>query len=186
MNIPKIIFRNSAIFDSKLLRDQNWKRPEQEKIDAFVSKIKSEWELVGDKILEEMSLVTKLPWQEEDITCYVTYGVNSFSHPLTINMVSTIHDITHELIHCILSPLEKQAIFKQNWSRLMGQYDRETNSCKTHIAVHAVHAHILEKIFGLETLKEIGKSDSPDYKESWEIVYRDGYENIIAELTKGL
>ena len=153
MNIPKIIFRSSRVFDAKLIRDPNLARPAQEKFDSFFEKIKLGWHEKGSQILEEVSLVTKLVWHEEDTTCYVTWGVNPFSDPLTINLISDIHNITHELIHRILSQRgNNPPVFHQNWDALMQKYKEETQLCRTHVVVHAVHSVRYKKLFGEEAL----------------------------------
>lgn len=189
MDIPKITFRSSRVFDVKLIRDPKWERPAKEKFDAFFDKIKSEWNQKGSEILEEMSLITKLAWHEKDTTCYVTWGVNPFSDPLTINLVSDIHVLTHELIHRILSQRgNNPAVFHENWNALMEKYADETQLCRTHVGVHAIHTHLYKKLFNDNALEENIKKSEPysDYKKAWEIVQRDGYENIIAGLMKGL
>lgn len=192
MNLPEINFRASYVYDGHLKRDPKWERPAQEKFDAFFECIKSDWEKHGTEILEEISKITKLMWHEKDTTCYVTWGINPYSDPLTLNLTSNFHVLTHELIHRILSQRKNNPDqFHQNWESLFGKegkYKDETQLCRVHIGVHAIHTAIYKKLFSDTELQANIKFSEPyeDYRRSWKIVARDGYENIIAELTKGL
>lgn len=149
------------------------------------------WAKEGKKILQELQYVVKLKWSEPYIICYITWGVYPYSNPLTLNITTSptrfIEFLTHELIHRLLS-LQNDSVKKgKNWARLMKKYKKYPRLTKTHIIVHAVHEHIIRKFYGeakLETEKKSVKHR--DYILSWRIVERDGYKNIIKELTRGL
>lgn len=188
MKLPKIIFRRSWLYDNALVREPNWKKPEEEFMKKHFQKIQDDWRPFETKILKAISSTTKLSWNEKEIVVYFTYGVIPYSDPLTINPVSNIHTITHELIHRIISePPENSKRINDNWNLLMDKYKSETQKCRTHIVIHAIHLAILKKHFDDKTIqKEMAQVKHPDYVRSWEIVKRDGYKAIISKLTKGL
>lgn len=185
--MPKLILRRSWLYDQALARKRGYKMPSDRVLDVCVQKLGKEWVRYGEKVLKEISRITKLDWQEKEIVCYVTAGVIPYSDPLTLNLRSDIDTLTHELIHRILSEPENWKRIKSNWIRLMKKYRNETQKTKTHIIVHAIHATILKKLFGEKRLEKAKKTvrDSK-YIRSWTIVDADGYGNIVKELTKGL
>ena len=197
--IPKIIFHRSKIYDRQLKRTSEFELPPAESV--FRSRIKEyreAWDKEGHKILEELESVTKLKWHENEIICYVTWGIYPYSDPLTINVSRypksvkdgpeiTMDILTHELIHRMLSHPLRFPKIKENWEKLMKKYPECSRVTKAHIAVHAVHEHVLRKFYGKERLlREMQDVKDPNYVLSWEIVKRDGYQNIIRELTAGL
>ena len=187
MNHPKLIFRRSWLYDNALAREPNWKKPEESFMRKHFQKIQDEWKLIEAKMLRAVSSTTKLPWNEKEIVVYFTYGVVPYSDPLTINPVSTIHTITHELIHCIISEPENWGKIEKNWESLVAEYKGENQKCKTHIVIHAIHLAILKQHFDNKTIQEeMIQVKHPDYIRSWEIVKRDDYENIVSKLVKGL
>lgn len=50
-----------------------------------------------------------------------------------------------------------------------------------HVPVHAIHKRIFMKYFGKERLRREMEalSSLPEYKKAWDIVGKEGYENII-------
>ena len=147
MELPKIIFRRSEVYDEALAREPNWQKPEEELKNFFI-KIQEEWEKVGDKIPKEISETVKLPWNEKEIVVYVTYGVIPFSDPLTINSSACdIHTITHELIHRIMSELENWDTFESKWKQYIDKYKNESQTVQYETAVNAVHTKIIKKLF---------------------------------------
>ena len=183
--MPKLIFRRSWLYDRALARKRGYKMPTDEVLDVHLQKIEREWVRYGGKILKEIARVIKLNWHEKEIVCYITAGVIPYSDPLTLNPRSDIDTLTHELIHRILSEPENWKRIKSNWKRLMKKYRSESQKTKTHIVIHAIHAIILKKLFGDKRLRREKKAvNDPKYIRSWKIVDRDGYKNIIRELTR--
>lgn len=147
---------------------------------------------MGNKILRELSKVTKLRWYEREIICYITAGIVSFSDPLTLSLKKDVDHmldvLTHELIHRLLSEEKNWQKIHRNWKRLMSEYKKEEQKVRTHIVIHAIHAHIFKKFFGanrfageLQNVRDSGKSA---YIRAWGIVKRDGYKEIINYLTR--
>jgi len=185
--IPEVIFRRSWLYDQALARKRSFKMPSDDVLKSQVKKLEEVWEKDGGKILKEIAKVTKSPWHEKEIVCYVTSGVIPYSDPLTLNLSSGVDTLTHELIHRILSEPENKKRLQGNWRKLMAKYEKEPPKTKTHIVVHAIHAAILLGLYGEKRLKKTKAAiQEPRYIRSWEIVDRDGYGYILKELTKSL
>ena len=192
--LPKIIFRHSWIYDrtiERLSAKKKRKAPAKNRFQKHIKNLSKEWGKIGNKILKELSKVAKLRWRDKEIRVYVTDGVVPFSDPLTLNLRSSIHTLTHELIHVILSQRQNGRQFQKNWDYLMNKYKKEIpkagGNLRGHIIVHAIHWHIMDKFFDKRTLqKEMKSVKHPDYLRSWEIVKKDGYKQIIKDLTRGL
>lgn len=155
------------------------------------SKLQDLWKKDGHKILEELERITKLNWKHKEITCYVADGVVPYSDPVTISnredAATMLDTLTHELVHVILSEPKNWEKIKKNWDFLMEKYRDESELTREHIPVHAVHKALMLNLFGKERVAhEMGVVKHPSYKRSWEIVEKDGYQNIIKDLTKGL
>jgi hypothetical protein len=183
MNLPKIIFRRSWVYDQALARPENWEKPE-EHLEGLVVKLQNDWEEWGDKILREISEILKLSWHEKEIVAYVSYGVIPFSDPLTLNTGSDIHTVTHELIHRIMIESENWPTFGPKWKRYWDKYSYESETFRYETAVHAVHLKVMKKLFDYSVIeKEIGTVKDPEYVKSWDFIKENGPETIIKELT---
>ncbi len=189
----RIIFKYSWIYD------QQWKKwiklydtkiedyPSTEEVLSYIDNIKGIWQKDEKRILEEISRFTKLKWGDRDILCYIVGNCIPFSDPLTMGTnydepSDFVDMLTHELIHEILDEADKSC-----WEYIYRKYKKESQKVKNHIPVHAVHSHVLLTLFGKERLEKSIKflDRLPDYKRSWDIVLRDGYENIIENFLKG-
>ena len=75
---------------------------------------------------------------------------------------------------------------QEGWDYFFRKYKNETLNTKIHIQVHAIHSHIYLKFFNKKRLERDVKliSHLKDYKRAWEIVQKEGYENIIKEFAK--
>lgn len=184
MKLPKIIFRRSWLYDSALARRQEFKNPDEKKLQKAFTKIQKDWKVHEALLLKEISKVTKLKWNEKEIVIYFSYGIFPYSDPLTINPRSDIHVITHELIHRILSEDENWLKIKKRWGKFMSKYKKEDKACKVHIIIHAVHMEIMSKLFDDKVIKKeiLSTAHNLPYARSWEIVQQDGYKNIVKEL----
>jgi hypothetical protein len=189
--LPEIVFRNSWIYDMMLkpLWPKKFKRPTEKVYDKVIKELEIEWKKTGRRILKELAAVTKLKWHEKEIVAYITVGVYPFSDPLTLNLYGdTQHRIdvlTHELVHRILSDRRNWPKYQKNWNKIIAKYKNEAPNTKHHIVIHAIHEHILRKFYDENRLdKETKSVKDTDYKKSWQIVKKEGYKNIIANLTK--
>ena len=189
---PKIEFRRSYIYDHNLkpLRSKDYVFPSDKILNTQIKKLEKLWAKDGSKILIEIAKVLKLRWTQKNTTCYVTAGVYAFSDPLTIsynkNTNSMLDELTHEMIHRLWSEEKNWKTLTPNWQALQRKYKGISMTTRSHFPLLAVHKHILLKFYGKKRLEaEINSMIHSDYIKAWDIVNKDGYENIIKQLTKG-
>jgi hypothetical protein len=191
--VPKIIFQRSWIYDHVLepLRGVNFKMPSEKDIKQRVTNIERGWKMYGPKLLKEMARITRLSWHQKITTCYLVTGIKmAWSDPLTMNTRKdprgAIHTLTHEMIHRLFSEEENDKKIDQNWKTFLRKYPKEDILTKNHIFLQAVHEHLLRKFFNEQELKGVVAFDqkNPLYARSWEIVNKEGYQTILAQLTK--
>ena len=195
--IPKIEFRYSWVYDNRyreskklqdILKKQGKTYPSPEKIGKYIERIKQIWGRIEKKTLDKISRIYGLNWNEEKIKCYIVGFGRPFSDPLTMKLYNNKNDfidtLTHELMHQI--QIQNSEKTKKWWKYIGDKYKSETILTKNHILLHAVHWQLYLDLYNKNRLeKEIKISGSyPDYKKSWEIVKREGYENIINEFKK--
>lgn len=188
--LPKIIFRRSWLYDKALRHRRGFKMPSEEIFRRKISKLERIWEEKGKLILLEISKITKLRWQEKEITCYITAGIAPYSDPLTLTLYRDENDmfdtLTHELIHRIFSEPENWRYVKKNWARIAKKYKRESEIAKSHIVIHAIHMSILKKFFDEKRLARVMRFvTNREYIRSWEIVQKEGFRNLISDLIRG-
>ena len=198
--LPEIEFRYSFIYQEEihLPKTKDYNRTKWEKeANKFIQKLKKEWQK-HTKILGYMSSLTGLKWKENKIKCYVVMLSESgpISDPLTIPIKSKhknkifpldingfIDILTHELIHQLFLQNEKQ-INKYFDNIINKKYKKQPWNTRIHIPIHAIHKKIFDKFFGKKRLqKEIKNcSNYPEYKKAWDIVIKEGEDNIIKEM----
>ena len=190
--IPKIEFRSSFVYDNNFrdlkwikeyLRKQKKKYPLDKEIENYIKKIKPIWKKYEKDILSRIQKITGLKWRDKKILVYVVGICRPISDPLTIGIYKDkkvfIDTLAHELIHQIQFQNEKN--IGNWWKYVFNKYKKEPFKTKGHIFLYAVHWKLLLEIFNEKRLKENIKFDGPysDYKRAWEIVEKEGYENII-------
>lgn len=193
MLIPKIIFQYPWIYDQiwkgGLMNKKFRNYPSKKQILNYIKKIEKLWRKDEKKVLRALSRITHLKWKSKIINCYVVGRCIPFSDPLTIPVYKKYPDyfidvLIHELIH---------NLFVQNFERTKKtcqyfhrRYKKQPETTKIHILLHAIHSHIYLKFYTEERLKRDIKliSRLPDYRKSWQIVQKEGYENIIKEFVE--
>ena len=160
--------------------------PADEMFEVKLRELMDEWVRVGTRVLPAIAAAAKMPWHQEEIVCYLTYGVTPYSDPLTLNLRSTIGTLTHELIHRILSEPQNRELWNRMWAYVNERYKEESLKTKTHIIVHAIHAAVLKGLFGEERYQaeKNVSAHSPDYARAWAIIETEGYEQLLVALTK--
>ncbi len=115
--------------------------------------------------------------------------VRPFSDPLTLPSYYAkgrylVDKLTHELIHQIQIQNYDKIDLLYNWIRK--RYASEPIITQNHIVVHAIHSHIYLKFFNEARLKDDIKfcSKHYGYKRAWEIVQKEGHENLIKEFRR--
>lgn len=205
--IPKIEFRYSSIYDefNKKYLETYYKAykkpktkillkkyPSQKKLENYIKKIKPLWKNKEKKILTEIAKITGLKWREKKIRVYLVGKCIPFSDPLTMppykDKDEFIDTLTHELIHQIQMQADDK-LWKKWWAYIKQNYGKELRKTKSHILLHAVHWEIYLRLFNKRHLEENIKKSSRNepYRKAWEIVQKEGHENIIKkfkELTK--
>ncbi len=191
--LPKIEFTRSWIYDTRLARNKKSKMPKEKVLIDNTRKIEALWRKHEKAVLTEISKVLNIPWREKQINIYMSWGVGWFSKPLTLSTKGPLDKkhtkwlldtLVHELIHRIWSENKSYDMLRPRWERLMKKYNKETTNARIHIPVHAVHKHIYLNLFSEKDLRDEIKDmrKAKDYARSWEVVERDGYENIIRSL----
>jgi hypothetical protein len=202
---PKVEFKWSWIYEQEYhapgikSKEFNLEKYDKE-IKKFISKIKSEWEKVEEKVFLVLSKESGLSWKEEKIFCYVIKQSTFFpiSDPLTIPISLGDKDtftltskryidmLVHELIHNLLIQNEKES--DGYFEKVFNIYKKEKFNTVIHLLIHALHEKVMKSVFNEERLnEEIGATQCfPDYKRSWEIVLEKGSDKIIKEFKETL
>ncbi|MBD3208312.1 MAG: hypothetical protein GF370_02585 [Candidatus Nealsonbacteria bacterium] len=194
-NIPKIDFRYSSVYDKKWRRGEAGRKkegkeyPPKKRILDFVEKAEKEWRKDEKRVFSKISNLLELPWREEHIYCYVVGRCRPFPFPLTVPFFEEVRDftdvLTHELIHRFFVPEETKKKVRKAWKYSNKKYKRETRVTRMHILVYAIHSAIYLDLFGEERIqRNIKRAHRPGYKRAWEIVQKEGYEQIIQQFTQ--
>jgi len=209
MKVPKIEFTYSSIYDKvweNFIRISSKRKgyfyPPRRVILKYMQRVGRRWyqDDFGSQILVYMSRITKLKWSDNKIHCYLVGNCQPFSDPVTIplyykkpnhfDIERFINVLIHELIHQLLNQEDNPSRTKNAWKYFYKRYRGESESTKTHILVQAIHQAIYLKFFSekelkkdIEIAKQFTKKD-PVYARAWQIVEKDGYQNIIAEFRK--
>ncbi len=194
MNYPKIIFKYSWIYDQnwkewiKLYSKKKKKYPSIKKILNYIEKIEKLWKKEEKKVLTELSRISHIKWKEKSIICYVVGRCRPFSCPLTMPVYEKYPDyfidvLIHELIHNLF--MQDYEKIEKAWKYFQRKYKSESITTRCHIVLHALHSHIYLKFYGKKRLKrDIKALPIQDYRKSWEIVQKQGYQNIINEFVE--
>jgi hypothetical protein len=170
-------------------RQKNY--PSPKKVLNYLKKVEKLWQKEEKKVLQELSKITQLKWENRTIDCFVVGRCRPFSYPLTMPFYEKYPDyfvdvLTHELIHNLFIQNEKRT--EKAWRYFGEKYKKESIITKNHIVLHAIHSHIYLKFYNEKRLKRdinlIGFL--PDYKKAWQIVQKEGYKDIIKEFVKRL
>lgn len=193
---PKIIFRYSWIYDQiwqkgwlEKVRGKKEGYPPPGKILSYIKKVEKSWKKEEQKILRELAKVAHLTWKIEKIDCYVVGRCVPFSCPLTMPVYEKYPDyfidvLIHELIHNLF--IQNEEITEKAFQYFHKKYKKQSLHTRIHIPLQAIHSHIYYRFFNENRLKRDIKFINflPDYKKSWQIVQKEGYQNIINEFTK--
>jgi hypothetical protein len=194
-NYPKIIFKYSWIYDQiwkeGLLMKKKKSYPSPEKVLNYIKKIEKLWRKEEKKVFQELARVTHLRWKTKTIDCFVVGRCRPFSYPLTMPIYEKHPDyfidvLTHELIHNIF--IQNKEKTEKAFQYFHKKYKKQSLTTRIHIPLHAIHSHIYYKFFNENRLKRDIKFIGflRDYKKSWQIVEKEGYQNIISEFIKSI
>ncbi len=208
-NYPKIIFRYSFIYDlfwREVWLERNKKIKNhlfsKKKILNYIKKVERLWKKDEKKILRELSRISSLNWQEKIINCYIISIGISFSEPLTMSLTMPskkglpknikedyfIDILIHELIHRLLNQECNSKKFWKAYKFFQKKYSKDDWNTILHVMVFAIYWQIYLKLFNEKRLKQEIKTSSsfpdPSYRKAWQIVEKEGYQNIIKEFQK--
>jgi hypothetical protein len=196
-NYPKIIFIYSSVYDkfckeewSKRKSKSSKKYPSYKEILNYIKKIEKLWKKEEKKVLLELSTVSHLRWKEKSVICYIIGRHIPFSMPLTMPVYKKpygksyfIDVLIHELIHNLFWMNYDK--LKKSWVYIERKYKKESWATRCHIPLHALHTHIYLKFYNEKRLKRDIKSlPKKDYRRSWAIVQKEGYQKIINEFVR--
>jgi len=194
MKTPRVEFRTSTIYDAHWKRltkksDPKQRYPSRKTQVQFLKKLEKAWRPIEKKVLTEISKSTKMTWKPEVIVCYVVGRCRAFSEPLTLPVYFAPIDfavdvLTHELIHNIYRQNMRKSM--KAWNYVWKKYRRESDITRIHVPLHAAHHQIYLRLFNHKRLERDIKRSSKmkNYRKSWEIVQKEGPENIIKEFKK--
>ena len=202
--IPKVEFRYSSIYDEfhkgyletyyKAYKNPKTKKllnryPSPKKIENYINQVTPLWKKKEGKILSEIAKIMSLKWRHKIIRVYLVGKCIPFSDPLTMciyeNKNEFIDTLTHEMIHQIQMQADDGRWIKW-WLYLGKKYKGELRKTKSHILLHAVHWKVYLILFNKKHLDSNIKKSSRNesYRRSWEIVKKEGYQNIIDEFKR--
>lgn len=187
---PKVIFNRAApMYEAALVKyGKDYKMPDDSVYEAKIDALKKAWSEWGPRVLEQLALITKMPWEEADIRCYIVSGTKaSFSHPLTLKLYDTDEQMfdtfVHELIHRLLNTKSGPATIRDARKKFMEPYEDETKVVKNHIILHALHAELIVNLWGQNRLDRVlALVHSRDYIRAWDIVKELGRKEILKEV----
>lgn len=193
--VPKVIFRYSWIYD------ENWKKwiavykieksyLSSKQILKYSKEVEIIWNKDEKRVLSELAKISKLKWKAQIIKCYVVGKAIPFSDPLTLPVYKDkerfVDVLVHELIHQLFTQKGNLEKSRKAWSYFHKKYKNESVNTIIHIPLHAIYYKTYLKCFDEERAKRDMEimSKFKDYKRAWEIVQKEGYENIIKEFVK--
>jgi Zn-dependent peptidase ImmA (M78 family) len=187
--LPKIVIRQSKVYNVQLKEPENYNPLSFQQIENEINKLELLWSKYRTQILNEISKVTGLKWRESQINIYVTDKKSWFSIPLTISVVGMrnqilpsrrlLQVIIHELIHRIWAEQSNWKIISKKREKFLKKYEKEPEMVKAHILLMAILKHIYLELFSKEDLELDIRVSSFDYKRSWEIVQGSDYKELI-------
>lgn len=185
--LPIIEFRVSDIYNAVWPRPPKLQKPIPAKVwSARERKLKALWAKSGKEILSGISRITGLPWREDRIIVYLTWGVIPFSDPVTISLrrdiTSVFETLVHELIHRHLGPEENWRAIRKAWMQMRRQHSHEVPIAVTHIPIHAVHEILWRQLFPRRVQIIKTELKLPPYLRAWELVDEKGAEQVVKEI----
>lgn len=202
--IPKVVFDYCWVYDDHWkevwYNEKLWKKtkmkkqyPSEKVIRQYIKKVEKLWRKDEKKILAELSKISGLKWKYKEITCFVVGRCRPFSHPLTIPIYKKhpnafIDTLIHEMIHQLFIQPGNLKRSRKVWEYFNRKYKNQHFITIIHIPLHAMYFHIFLKFYNDKRLnKDIEWSVAfPSYKRSWDIVQKEGYQNIVKEFRKRL
>lgn len=202
--VPRIEFRWSWVYDetyhSHTIKSEEFDYEScMGKMKKFIAEIEKIWRPLENDILERISDITGLKWEENKVFCYLIKrsSLQPISDPLTIpiefesdgdvfslSSPRFVDMFIHELIHNLF--VQNDSAMDKYFEEVFNLYPDEEFNTAIHLLVHAVHKKIFDEFFDPERLEEEFESCKyyPPYNRSWEIVKEKGEDEIIREFKR--
>lgn len=170
-----INFKFSHIYQSYLSKTEPLSNAEMA---GHIKGINEFWNANHISIEASLKEITGLTFKEKKIPCYLNMDY-SFSDPLSIRIQEPEkmkETLIHELIHVLFTQNNiKNKKFQNKWNKYWDDFKDEPRLVKSHILVHAVHNLLTGQ-----------KRDSvkAEYVRSWEIVEKEGAQNLVDKYLK--
>ncbi len=196
MNIPKIKIQYNSYLDpiftgyiKTLPEYKNWVIPTDDFLNSQTLMYKEVWKKEGEKALKAICDVTGLEFKRNQIDVHVVKGnIRENASCIILKCRYTREEflcvLIHELIHCLINDNYK-LVDKKHY------YEDDDQTTKSHVLIHAILYHVYINIFAepllLETeFKRVNESKIKGYKKAWDIVEREGYDNLIKKFRSSL
>lgn len=161
------------------------------KTSEYIGKVEKSWRKDENKVLAELSKITGLKWKEKSLICYIVWLCKGMSLPLTVRVYDDTNDfvdsLIHELIHYLLVDGNNSELSMKARNYFNKRYRDENQNVIHHILLFAIMQHVYLRFYNMERLERhanIHRQFSSDYARAWQIVQKEGYQNIIREFRK--
>lgn len=196
--LPKIKFKYSWVYDEMWkeaygIKAEPEEYPDCKRLERYTGSVEKVWRKIEKNVLREMQRLSGLKWNGGEIICYAVTKVRPFSVPLTVpvykDKTQFIDILVHELIHNLFGQNKGRLLKDSKFYKKYRKYNLKT---RIHILLLAIHKALYLKFFSKKRIKrDIDRAEKyskkyPQYKRAWEIVEKEGYENIIKEFRKRL
>src|SRR3989344_1525981 len=204
MKIPAVTIKYNKYLDeyvtfflenSKRAKDSGWgawKKKNENDIIKKVIAFQGAWKNHSKNILSSLQEILDLEFKKNNIPVYIVNAVNrTVSDPIIIgsnySLDGFIDMLTHEIIHVLISDNlgQKHKKLKEFYKKTYPE--SEFDETYSHILVYAVHSKIYHKYFPDRKdvdIKRSAKHGNRGYSIAWDIVTREGSDNIISEFKK--
>lgn len=143
----RVKFAYSRIYDYTIQRmlNQIYTEEKYEMVVKFISETRKKWMSIEKAVLKEISMTSKLKWQQDELTIYSVFDFPfvGISNPMTIRCVrnqNVLDVLIHELIHEMMHPY-----LKDTKDDILKHFQ---NGKETHILVLLIEFNVHKKIFG--------------------------------------
>ncbi|MEI6850887.1 MAG: hypothetical protein WCK26_02895 [Candidatus Saccharibacteria bacterium] len=184
MITPSVNIKYSRVYDNRFRTQNDY--PDKDDVCSFLDYFRKSWIKKEKEILETISKVSNLEWNENNIDIYIVGKTMPFSDPLTIEMTSEIDEAidvtTHELIHRIWTYDDSG---KKAYEYFADKYKKEDKSTIVHVPVIALHIEVMKEIFSKERINESIKrmNKIEGFKHIIKIIELEGSDKIVEEFT---
>lgn len=169
-----------------------------EEMADIVAAYKKEWAKHEKKVLGTLESQLGVTFRKNIIDVYIAPWFYAFSDPLVMGITFSpeefVDQLTHELIHILLTDNTKKSIDSLNtqvgdeWSKVFGKNHSFTTLI--HIPVHALHREVYKALYKdeaeareLSERRKLSENNASDYLKAWQYV-DEHTEDVIIDMVK--